>query len=246
MTPRSFTILCAVTVLVSVAAISVDEDSSAIPGNGELLFPELLSGINEIEKIEGASAGERFTLRRGPGGWIVPDKFGYPANADKVHKLLVGAAGLKRVEPKTKKETLYPKLGLEDLSIESSRAVSFTFEAADESTPASLIVGNSAPAKGDPEASAIYVRLPGDPQSWLVEGKLPKDGTLLDWLDRKILDIERARSREVRVRHERRRSRRGEQEYAGGKRLHPRRRPTRQRDRCPMERQRHRAVVDGS
>jgi hypothetical protein len=202
MTPRSFTILCAVTVLVSVAAISVDEDSSAIPGNGELLFPELLSGINEIEKIEGASAGERFTLRRGPGGWIVPDKFGYPANADKVHKLLVGAAGLKRVEPKTKKETLYPKLGLEDLSIESSRAVSFTFEAADESTPASLIVGNSAPAKGDPEASAIYVRLPGDPQSWLVEGKLPKDGTLLDWLDRKILDIERARSREVRVRHE--------------------------------------------
>jgi hypothetical protein len=202
MTPRSFTILCAVTVLVSVAAISVDEDSSAIPGDGELLFPELLSGINEIEKIEGASAGERFTLRRGPGGWIVPDKFGYPANADKVHKLLVGAAGLKRVEPKTKKETLYPKLGLEDLSIESSRAVSFTFEAADESTPASLIVGNSAPAKGDPEASAIYVRLPGDPQSWLVEGKLPKDGTLLDWLDRKILDIERARSREVRVRHE--------------------------------------------
>jgi hypothetical protein len=202
MTPRSFTILCAVTVLVSVAAISVDEDSSAIPGNGELLFPELLSGINEIEKIEGASAGERFTLKRGPGGWIVPDKFGYPANADKVHKLLVGAAGLKRVEPKTKKETLYPKLGLEDLSIESSRAVSFTFEAADESTPASLIVGNSAPAKGDPEASAIYVRLPGDPQSWLVEGKLPKDGTLLDWLDRKILDIERARSREVRVRHE--------------------------------------------
>jgi hypothetical protein len=189
-------------VLVCVAAIAVDEDSSAIPGSGELLFPELLSGINEIEKIEGASAGERFTLGRGPGGWIVPDRYGYPANADKVHKLLVGAAGLKRVEPKTKKEALYPRLGLEDVSVESSGAVSFSFEAADKSTPASFIVGNSAPAKGDPEASAIYVRMPGDPQSWLVEGKLPKDGTLLDWLDRKILDIERARSREVRVRHE--------------------------------------------
>jgi len=202
MTPRSFTILCAVTVLVSIAAIAVDEDSSAIPGSGELLFPKLLSDINEIEKIEGASAGERFTLTRGSGGWIVPGRSGYPANADKVHKLLVGAAGLKRVEPKTKKEALYSKLGLEDLSSESSRAVSFTFEAAGDSTLASLIVGNSAPAKGDPDASAIYVRLPGDPQSWLVKGKLPKDGALLDWLDRKVLDLERARSREVRVRHE--------------------------------------------
>ena len=202
MTPRSFTILCVVTVLVSIAAIAVDEDSSAIPGSGELLFPKLLSDINEIEKIEGASAGERFTLTRGSGGWIVPGKSGYPANADKVHKLLVGAAGLKRVEPKTKKEALYSKLGLEDLSSESSRAVSFTFEAAGDSMLASLIVGNSAPAKGDPDASAIYVRLPGDPQSWLVKGKLPKDGALLDWLDRKVLDLERARSREVRVRHE--------------------------------------------
>jgi hypothetical protein len=202
MTPRSFTILCAVTVLVSVAAIAVNEDSSVIPGSGDLLFPGLLSDINEVEKIKGSSADEQFTLTRGPEGWIVPDRFGYPANADKVHKLLVGAAGLKRVEPKTKKAALYPKLGLEDVSYESSRAVSFSFEAADDSTLASLIVGNSAPAKGDPEASAIYVRLPGDPQSWLVEGKLPKDGTLLDWLDRKVLDIGRKRSREVRVRHE--------------------------------------------
>ena len=202
MTLRSFVILCAVTVLVSIAAIAVDKDSNAIPGSGELLFPELLSDINEIEKIEGASAGERFTLRRGPGGWIAPDKSGYPANADKVHQLLIGAAGLERVEPKTKKAALYPKLGLEDLGRESSRAVSFTLEAAGDSTLASLIVGNSAPAKGDPDASAIYVRLPGDPQSWLVKGKLPKEGALLDWLDRKILDLERARSREVRVLHE--------------------------------------------
>ncbi len=112
MTPRSFTILCAVTVLISIAAIAVNEDSSAIPGSGELLFPKLLSDINKIERIKGASTDEQFTLMRGPGGWIVPDKFGYPANADKVHKLLVGAAGLKRVEPKTKKEALYPKLGL--------------------------------------------------------------------------------------------------------------------------------------
>ncbi len=202
MAPRSFTILCAVTVLVCIAAIAVNEDSSAIPGSGELLFPKLLSDINKIERIKGASADEQFTLMRGPEGWIVPDKSGYPANADKVHKLLLGAADLKRVEPKTKKEALYPKLGLEDLSSESSRAVSFTFEAAGDSTLASLIVGNSAPAKGDPDASAIYVRLPGDPQSWLVKGKLPKDGALLDWLDRKVLDLERARSREVRVRHE--------------------------------------------
>lgn len=198
---RSFTILCVVTVLVIMAAVAAHEDTGAIPGEGEPLFPDLLPAVNEVEKIRASSAGESFILERKGGEWIAPDRFGYPANGDKVHSLLVGAAGLKRIEPKTAKPELYARLGLDDVAAESSAAVTYVLEGAAGREIASWITGHTTPSKGDPEASEIYVRLPGDPQAWLVEGKLPRDSALVDWLDQTIVDLERNRVREVRVRH---------------------------------------------
>lgn len=200
---RSFAILCVVTLLVIVAAIAVHEDSGAMPGAGEHLFPDLLAAVNEVEKIRVTSAGKSFTLERSSGRWLAADRSGYPANADKVHSLIVGAAGLKRIEPKTEKPELYARLGLEEGegSGASSPAVAYVLEGTGGRKLAAWITGRAAPSKGDPEASEIYVRLPEDPQSWLVEGKLPRDRALVDWLDQTIVDIDRKRVREVRVLH---------------------------------------------
>lgn len=199
---RSFSVLCAVTLLVIILAVAVHRDSGAIPRSGESLFPGLLSSINEVKRIRASSGNKSFTLERRGNAWVVADRFGYPANADKVHSLLVGAAGLKRIEPKTRKPELYSKLGLGDGNEGASRAVAFALEGANGKELASWITGNAAPAKGDPEASEIYVRLPEDPQTWLVEGKVPRDGALVDWLDQTILNIDRKRVRLVRVVHQ--------------------------------------------
>lgn len=198
---RSFSVLCVITLCVSITAVLVPEDSGAIPGSGKPLFPDLMSRLNEVEQIRVEGAAERFALEKTESGWTVPDKFGYPADADKIHKLLVGAAGLDRVEPKTSNHLLYSKLGLADLSDESSKATSYRLNSGTEVTLASLLVGNSAPAKGDPDSSEFYVRLPGDPRVWLVEGKLPLASTLFEWVERTVISVDRARVREVTVEH---------------------------------------------
>jgi hypothetical protein len=160
-----------------------------------------MSRLNDIEEVQLESGSERFVVKRTDSGWVVPDKSGYPADADKIHKLLVGAAGLSRVEPKTSDPARYPKLGLADAGAAASAGMSYRLKAGADSTLAALIVGNTAPAKGDPDLSEFYVRLPDDPRAWLVEGKLPRGNTLPEWLNRTIVDIDRARVRETRVAH---------------------------------------------
>ncbi len=198
---RSFSALCLATLCAVIAAVLVSGDSEAIPGSGKPLFPDLMSKLNDIKEVQVESASERLVLTRKDSGWIAPEKFGFPADADKIHKLLVGAAGLNRVEPKTSDPARYPKLGLDDPGSGASRAIFYRLKSAADSTLAELIVGNSAPAKGDPDLNEFYVRLPEDPRAWLVEGKLPRGDSLVEWMDRKVSDIDRARVREVQVKH---------------------------------------------
>ncbi|MDX1528427.1 MAG: DUF4340 domain-containing protein, partial [Gammaproteobacteria bacterium] len=197
---RSFSLLCIATLCVVIAAALISADSDAIPGSGKPLFPNLMSRLNEIEEVQIETSSKRFALKRVESGWTAPAKTGYPADGDKIHKLLLGAAGLNRVEPKTSEPGRYARLGVEDPGADDSPAKRYRLKAGG-SEVVSLIVGNSAPAKGDPDLSEFYVRLPDDPRAWLVEGKLPRGDTLVDWLDRTVADLDRARVREASVLH---------------------------------------------
>ncbi len=197
---RSFSLLCIATLCVVIAAALISGDSDAIPGSGKPLFPELMSRLNEIEQVQIETSSQRFALNRSEGGWAAPAKSGYPADGDKIHKLLLGAAGLSRVEPKTSDPARYSRLGLEEPGAGDSPAKRYRLLSGG-SDLVSLVVGNSAPAKGDPDLSEFYVRLPEESRTWLVEGKLPGGDTLLDWLDRTVADIDRARVRGASVLH---------------------------------------------
>ncbi len=45
------------------------------------------------------------------------------------------------------------------------------------------------------------MRIAGDPQSWLAEGKMPDEKSALKWLDQRLLDLNPDRVREVHVTH---------------------------------------------
>ncbi len=197
---RSFSLLCIATFCVVIAAALISGDSDAIPGSGKPLFPGLMSRLNEIEEVQVETSSQRFALKRGESGWMAPAKSGYPADGDKIHKLLLGAAGLSRVEPKTSEPGRYSRLGVEDPGAGDSPAKRYRLKSGG-SDLVSLIVGNSAPAKGDPDLSEFYVRLPDEPRAWLVEGRLPRGDALVDWLDRTVADIDRARVQEASVLH---------------------------------------------
>ena len=193
-------VLALITVAVAAAAMLARTDTSTIERSGELVFPSLMERINDTVTVVGTSAGESFTLKRADGRWVISERFDYPA-ADDARKLLIGVARLERIEPKTSNPDLYSKLGLDEVTDKQSSSIRYVLEDTGGATLADIIIGDNRPARGDPEANEYYVRQPGDPQSWLVKGNLPERANAVEWLDDRVLSLDRERVRRVTVRH---------------------------------------------
>ncbi|MFQ5756793.1 MAG: DUF4340 domain-containing protein [Acidiferrobacterales bacterium] len=198
---KTILVLAAVTVVVALSAIFSKQDSGAIPGQGEPLFPQLMAQINDARQVSGVSNDGSFTINRRDDDWVVKEKFDYPADADKVRRLLLGTAQLTRIEPKTRKLEYYARLGIEDVDVAGSTSLKIALKDAGDRTLAELILGTRRPATGNPNLSEYFVRVPDNPQAWLVEGKLPDDKNPINWVDREILELDSKRVREVRVTH---------------------------------------------
>lgn len=174
-------------------------DRAVTAGTGELLFPQLKARLNDTARVRAVTADGPLTLEHGESGWLVVERDGYPADQGKVQQLLIGLAELRRQEPKTARPERYDRLGLEDPGSEGAGSQSFRIEDASGNVNASVIVGNSRPARGQPDASEIYVRLPDDPQAWMAVGSLPRTADVIDWLDDELLDMDARRVRSVTV-----------------------------------------------
>ncbi|MDX1431540.1 MAG: DUF4340 domain-containing protein, partial [Gammaproteobacteria bacterium] len=191
MRKRTLIVIAAIAVVATAAAIMSARDSARVAHAGEPLFPALLENINRVVQVAGTSGGETFTLVHEKGRWIVPEKLGYPADQTKVRQLVLGAAQLERIEPKTSNPELYGELGLGDADQAGGKAVHFVLEDAAGDALAEFVVGEERPARGDPQADEYYVREPSDPQSWLVQGKIAIERNALDWLDQTVLSLAR-------------------------------------------------------
>ena len=197
-----FALVAVAAALVVAAAYSLKERGPALR-TGELVYPELLNKISDVVEVQVMSAGKGFTLKHGGGGvWVAPERMNYVLDANKVHQLLVGAAGLTRIEPKTSNPELYAQLGVEAPSDEKAASVGYTLRNEGGDVLADLIVGESRPGKGDPSASEYYIRENGVAESWLVQGTLPSGvDALPQWLNRTIANIAGDRIRLVTLTH---------------------------------------------
>jgi hypothetical protein len=108
---------------------------------------------------------------------------------------------LRILEPKTENPELYDRLGLQDKDQEGSLSTTVTLKTPNNPEAALVIVGNQRPAKGNPRMSDIYVRQPGDPQTWLVIGNLPLEKVAGEWLDKEITALTSKRVHRVTVTH---------------------------------------------
>jgi hypothetical protein len=198
---RALTILGIATLLVVLTAIVARQQTTSFPQQDEKLFPELLTQINETAEIIGTSNEGTFTLLGRDGRWLVKEKNEYPADTDKVHQLLVGLSQLRRVEPKTSNPELYAKIGVEDVTVEGAKSLRITLKSTDGRVLADLLVGNRQFGKANPSLSEYFVRVAGELQARLVEGKIPEEKSVLRWLDQRLLDLNADRVREVQVTH---------------------------------------------
>ena len=202
MKSKTIGILAGITILGIIGAILANRGpASHLPNSGELLFPELLSMVNEVNEVVVETKDQTVTLVRGENAWGVKEKAGFRADLEKVKQTLIGLAELRILEPKTKNPGLYDRLGLQDKEQEGSLSTTLTLKTPDNPEAALVIVGNQRPAKGNPRMSDIYVRQPGDPQTWLVMGNLPLEKVAVEWLDKEITALMSKRVHRVRVTH---------------------------------------------
>ncbi len=205
MTPKTLILLIAATAVLVVGGLFYYE-SSAPPSEtaveGELLFPGLIDEVNDVASLEVATEEGQFTVQRGDEGWGLVERGGYPVLLERVRATLLALAEVKLVERKTENPALYERLGVQSVGEGTGAETpskSVTAKRADGSVLAALIVGKSREAG---TGATYYARRVGESASWLVEGErppLPETGD--EWLDKKVLELDRAEVRAGRTTH---------------------------------------------
>ena len=144
--------------------------------------------------------GGAVTVERRNGGWAVAERDGYRAAEKKVRSVLLGLAQLELIEPKTRKPELHEKLYLRDPD-EGRKSRRLTLLDAGGQEIAQLIVGMRKVRVQGELSDGLYIRKPGDPQTWAADRDIDVDGDEKAWLDRTIIDLEKDRVRRVEINH---------------------------------------------
>lgn len=202
MRARSFLILSAVTVAVTVAAGSAvvhqERPQTAIAAGGPVL-PGLGDRLGEVAVVIIKDADKHVTIRRVDGGWGLSERGDYPVEPERVRDLVRSLLQLDRVEAKTTRPERYQRLAVEDVDTPGSKSKEVILQAATGAAVAQLIVGHTEAGMG--ADGGTYVRIPGDQQAWLARGMLTPGLDVRDWVQRRLIEIPAADIRQVRVTH---------------------------------------------
>jgi Domain of unknown function (DUF4340) len=200
MQKRGLIVLAAVAVLsVALAAAAVatgDRYASSAPADRKA-FPALAGELGQVASVGLERQGLAVTFRRRGENWLVVQKAGYPAAAGRVREIALALADMRLVEPKTRLAALYPRLEVEDPG--HGMATLVTVADGSGGSLARLIVGKRRFDRLGEGHAGVYVRRPGDAQSWLASGDLDLSGELASWLDRNIVDIPDSRIARLRL-----------------------------------------------
>jgi len=200
MTRTNIFILIGLTVVVVAAAAMMRSSRSPVgePVEGPY-FPGLLDKSNEVAKVLIKDGDATTTIIRDGESWTIEEKANYPASLDRVRELVVGLARLQRIEGKTSKPERYARLGLEDIGDPGSASTLLQLIDSSGGTLAVLVVGNEKMNQSVGPRRQLYVRSPGDPRAWLVEGQMPDTGATANWMDTSILGADAPAFRSVSV-----------------------------------------------
>lgn len=164
-----------------------------------LVFPALMSHVNRIAEISLRKGTEHLTIVREGDRWLVEQLGGYPARFESVKELIMAAADLRAIEPKASTPALYPRMGVEDPTPETTSTL-LTLRDDSGEVAASLIVGNPGPA-GSGATTTIFIRKTGEAQSWLAQGRLTSSTDPMTWVSRDILSLDNSRVQSVTITH---------------------------------------------
>ncbi len=200
MTSKALIGLVAATAVAVVLAIVLSAGGGAPaldPQAGKLVLPELATHIDGIARLTMVRGESKATLLRHDKDWVVEEKSGYAADPGKVRQALLGLAELRYVEPKTSKPDYYPRLQVEDAGQKDAKSVLLTVADDKGGLLGEIIAGKRRIDQLGGGVDGIYVRKPGNAQSWLARGTLDLASDAVGWLDRKIIDLQPEKVKEL-------------------------------------------------
>lgn len=204
MRAKSFIAFAAVTFALLIAAVwmvATQRGISAVPSAGARVFPELAANVNKAAEIDIANFKSKWSLKRSGENWTLVEKQNYPVPLDRVKELLVAMTELKQLEPKTKDQTRYERLAVQEIGPKESEAVSVTVKDEAGKTIASGIIGRRNDTLYGKAGGGTYVRRTGEEQSWLAEGLVRVGVTHKDWIDKIIVSLPKKDVAEVHMTH---------------------------------------------
>jgi hypothetical protein len=187
---RSLILLASATaalVAIAIVVLASGDRGVSRAAPGQSAFPALAAGLGDVASVTVSRDGTPMTLIRDGDNWLVAEKGNYPANAAKISQIVRAMADLTLVEPKTQNPDLYPRLEVEDPGNGKSTVVAVKDKSGRDLAQA--IVGKRRYDRLGAGNDGVYLRKPGEAQSWLARGTLDPSGDGASWLDRQIIDI---------------------------------------------------------
>ncbi len=187
---KSLAWLLGVTILAVIAAVYVSRGTgpNANPLTGQLVMPDLAKRLADVGRMVLIHGDEKTTLARKGNSWSIEERNGYAANGAKVREALLGLADMRYVEPKTARANLYNRLDVEDAG-KNSKSTLVTIADTKGALLGEVIVGKHRADQLGGGEGGVYVRKPGNAQSWLARGNFDLSGDTAAWLDKKLVDV---------------------------------------------------------
>jgi hypothetical protein len=167
---------------------------------GKLMFPGLTAELPQVARIEITHQGKQTVIeKRADGGWGVASMHDYPVQEAKLRGMLTGLTELRLAEPRTSDPKEFSRLGVDDPNGAGSNADLLRLVDGAGKPIAAMIAGHRRVRSQGNMPDEIYVRRPGENQSWLAAGNLQIDADASLWLDRNVMNIGHERIASVAV-----------------------------------------------
>ena len=192
---RPLASVTAASLILALIALMGERRVNAVPPP-QTLLPEYAAELARTQKLEvthgtGISGTRGLTMSRGPDGWTLDERWGYPANDELVNETLLALADLKAVEARTAKADWHRALGL---VVPENIGAAVRFRVTDDAgvEMASLLLGKEQQSEAEakqqvqnygPELRQFYVRRADSDQTWLARGRLPRNPEPAAWID---------------------------------------------------------------
>jgi hypothetical protein len=180
MNRRQLSILAVLAVAsVGLTAVVLRTGSASIASDrrGEPVLPGLAAQANDITALVVRQGADPLSIEHKDAGFVAADS-GYPVKGDAVRDLVASSMELSFEESRTSDPTRYADLGLADQGV-ADAAKEITFRTAGGDLD-DLFVGNRDNTVGGP-VGGVFVRLKGQPQTWLARGDVRLPASRSDW-----------------------------------------------------------------